>query len=82
MKKLEEEEALLGREVVCVWIKVRLALDTGSQSCQGLRSYWPSPGEFYREGGVPIIPKHLALDTVWAKLREADYMIIGSLLIV
>lgn len=30
---LEAEEALLGKEVACVWVKVRLALDAGSQRC-------------------------------------------------
>lgn len=40
-----------------------------------------SSGEFWREGEVPVIPKHLTLDTVWSKLRDADHMIIGPLLI-
>lgn len=40
-----------------------------------------SSGEFWREGEVPVIPKHLALDTVWSELRDADHMIIGPLLI-
>lgn len=30
---MEAEETLLGKEVACIWIKVRLALDAGSQSC-------------------------------------------------
>lgn len=77
---LEAEETLLGRGGLCsdqsqAGLRHRKSQLLGPESlalCSDLLLM-----NFGEKGGVPIIPKYLALDAVWIKLREADHMIIG-----